>query len=388
MSMTSSIYDVELYANSFLFTLEEFSNAKSHSLLPVKCSHCGETFYCCKKEITRKIKNNKTRFYCNRKCSSKGQQKQKEHLIYTCKTCGKTFTELPSKYASGYFCSRSCANKYSSQFANTEEKRLEKSNSLKEYNNIHRRKRTKVISQREQETKLILSNIQSMYEDYNFFDMSNIINIPTDRIKSIAKKHNIEENKKFLPSKNHAVIRLCKTVLNKETSITKEDFNTVKNIIIYHIYNDNMSPLEIGKLYNYNHPSFHTFLINCFGITLKSLSEANISYHKRIGTYDKLSEKDLYYKKSQFKFGILTYKNIKGYELVEQYGVYNALTNKNGVSRDHMISINYGWTHNIPPEIISHPANCEIMTQSENSKKNSKSSITLEELKERIANWK
>ena len=308
--------------------------------------------------------------------------------IYICKYCGKSFSELPSKYASGDFCSRSCANKYSSQFANTEEKRLEKSNSLKEYNNIHKRKRTKVISQREQETKLILSNIQSMYEDYNFFDMSNIINIPTDRIKSIAKKHNIEENKKFLPSKNHAVIKLCKTVLDKETSITKEDFNTVKNILIYHIYNDNMSPLEIGKLYNYKHTSFHTFLINCFGITLKSLSEANISYHKRIGTYDKLSEKDLYYKNAQFKFGMLTYKNIKGYELIEQYGIYNALTNKNGVSRDHMLSINYGWNHNIPPEIISHPANCEIMTQSDNSKKSFKSSITLEELKERIANWK
>ena len=52
-----------------------------------------------------------------------------------------------------------------------------------------------------------------------------------------------------------------------------------------------------------------------------------------------------------------------------------------------MLSINYGWTHNIPPEIISHPANCEIILQTKNASKSKKSSITVEELIDKINNW-
>ena len=149
-----------------------------------------------------------------------------------------------------------------------------------------------------------------------------------------------------------------------------------------------MTPKMIGEIYGFYNTGINIFLSKELGIKLKSLKEANISYHKRVGTYDKLSEKELYYKRARFSFGFYKYKNIKGYELIEQYGIYNPLTNKNGVSRDHMLSINYGWTHNIPPEIIAHPANCEIILQSKNASKSKKSSITFEELNKRINNWK
>lgn len=77
--------------------------------------------------------------------------------IYVCKYCGKSFSELPSKYASGDFCSKECARKYSSQFANTNEMRTIKSNTacdklniphksneyitFDEYGNIHHKPR-------------------------------------------------------------------------------------------------------------------------------------------------------------------------------------------------------------------------------------------------------
>ena len=52
-----------------------------------------------------------------------------------------------------------------------------------------------------------------------------------------------------------------------------------------------------------------------------------------------------------------------------------------------MISRNYGWLNNIPPEVIAHPANCEMIIQSNNTSKGTKCSITLEELYERIEHW-
>ena len=50
-------------------------------------------------------------------------------------------------------------------------------------------------------------------------------------------------------------------------------------------------------------------------------------------------------------------------------------------SKDHKYSINEGFRNNIPPEIIGSIVNIDIMTISENSAKNFKCSISLEELK-------
>ena len=62
----------------------------------------------------------------------------------------------------------------------------------------------------------------------------------------------------------------------------------------------------------------------------------------------------------------------------------NRGNNLNGTSRDHIFSIKEGFIQGINPEIISHPANCELVRQIENSLKNSKCGITLEALLERI----
>jgi hypothetical protein len=52
-----------------------------------------------------------------------------------------------------------------------------------------------------------------------------------------------------------------------------------------------------------------------------------------------------------------------------------------------MYSVLDGYNNKIPEAIISHPANCQIIPQIENVKKGSKSSITIEELYQRIKEW-
>jgi hypothetical protein len=98
-----------------------------------------------------------------------------------------------------------------------------------------------------------------------------------------------------------------------------------------------------------------------------------------------------YYRKATiFDFDFRKHKHKFEYDLVEKYGWYspsNKGNNLNGVSKDHMYSVREGFINGIDPEIIKHPANCKLMIHNENNKKNSKCSITLEELLDRIEKW-
>jgi hypothetical protein len=132
VTLIFNISDNSLVENpSFLFTPEEFQQAKSREELPVKCKCCGKILYRKKKDIQGSLKNQKTNFYCSSKCYYNLKRTLQEPKIYTCKTCGKIFTELPSMAASGDFCSKFCARKYTSSFGNTEEKKKRKSETLK-----------------------------------------------------------------------------------------------------------------------------------------------------------------------------------------------------------------------------------------------------------------
>jgi hypothetical protein len=91
-----------------------------------------------------------------------------------------------------------------------------------------------------------------------------------------------------------------------------------------------------------------------------------------------------------FIFKLSDYPNKFDFELIKKYGWYhpkNRGDNLNGVSRDHIVSVRYGFENSIPPEIISHPANCQLMRHRDNSSKHSKCGMTIEELKEKIQNW-
>jgi len=91
-----------------------------------------------------------------------------------------------------------------------------------------------------------------------------------------------------------------------------------------------------------------------------------------------------------FNFSIRDYPNEFDSKLIEKYGWYSATNRGNnlgGVSRDHMVSVKYGFINNIPTEYIKHPANCKLLIHNENISKGAKISITYEELLERIKLW-
>lgn len=88
-----------------------------------------------------------------------------------------------------------------------------------------------------------------------------------------------------------------------------------------------------------------------------------------------------------FDFNINEYKNEFDLELVKKFGWYspsNKGNNLNGISKDHMFSVNDGFKYGISYKLIKHPANCKLMIHLDNNKKNINSSITLLELCDKI----
>lgn len=96
----------------------------------------------------------------------------------------------------------------------------------------------------------------------------------------------------------------------------------------------------------------------------------------------------IYRPSCEFDFILDDYKDkIPNYNLIKEYGLYspsNKGNNLNGISKDHMVSVKYGFENNISPEIIKHPANCMLLKHSDNNIKKTSNSITIEELIKRI----
>ena len=71
-----------------LFTKEEFDQAKSVDLLPLKCEHCGKTFYITKKMIKFSMKNPSkvSCRFCSIQCA---QLSHKKRITTNCEHCGK-----------------------------------------------------------------------------------------------------------------------------------------------------------------------------------------------------------------------------------------------------------------------------------------------------------
>lgn len=80
-----------------------------------------------------------------------------------------------------------------------------------------------------------------------------------------------------------------------------------------------------------------------------------------------------------FKFNIRDYVDLFDINVINKIGWVSS-TNKNGLSKDHKVSIYDAIENRYDPYYISHPCNCEIMPMTENIKKSSKSSITYQEL--------
>lgn len=92
----------------------------------------------------------------------------------------------------------------------------------------------------------------------------------------------------------------------------------------------------------------------------------------------------------EFKFGVKSFPKEFNLKLIQEHGWYQASNrgnNLNGVSRDHIISVKFGFENKIAPEIIAHPANCRLMRHINNQKKNIDCNMSLEDLKNKIKEW-
>lgn len=91
-----------------------------------------------------------------------------------------------------------------------------------------------------------------------------------------------------------------------------------------------------------------------------------------------------------FLFSLNDFPQEFDFSLIEKYGWYKAKNhgnNLNGISRDHKVSVNFGFANLIDPYIISHPANCNLLCHSDNVSKHKNCSITMEELLDNIKSW-
>ncbi len=103
-----------------------------------------------------------------------------------------------------------------------------------------------------------------------------------------------------------------------------------------------------------------------------------------------LPEYEKYKRECQFEFGIRDYPEEFDFSLIEKHGWYKAKNhgdNLGGVSRDHIMSIRWGFENKIDPKYIRHPANCQLLIHNDNVSKGKKESITLDILLERIRVW-
>jgi hypothetical protein len=68
-------------------------------------------------------------------------------------------------------------------------------------------------------------------------------------------------------------------------------------------------------------------------------------------------------------------------------GVFNSKKNPKGMVRDHILSRKDGLFLRIWPELLRHPANCQLLTHAQNVSKRSKSGFTYEQLCDKIIKY-
>lgn len=106
-------------------------------------------------------------------------------------------------------------------------------------------------------------------------------------------------------------------------------------------------------------------------------------------TVEQGSLKDFRYLCS-FKFSLNEYPEEFDFSLAEKYGWYKAKNrgdNLNGVSRDHIVSVRFGYDNGIDTKIISHPANCQLLRHNDNVSKGKNCGLTIKELIVKISEW-
>lgn len=378
----------------FLFTEEDFSFAKSRDILKCKCAFCGKEFGVSKHKLQGFIKANRADIVCGYKCgmalkSKKFKESQKHPDFYVCEECGATI-QWKDKYGSGRFCSPFCYHSWiGKNHANSEESRKKKVEIAK----IKRETLPIYISNTNNSIVVpneIISKIKKMNQTWLLYDIRKMLNIDQATFKKIKKHCNLKDMPNLVPIKNTMLINFCRSVLNKpieQGGITFDDLELVKQKLIVHTNEERLSVPEILKMYGFVGTD-HRLLTKNFNIQFRTHRDANIELLRRKGYYDNLSAREKYYNEARFRFSGKLLPYVVGAELLKTHKFCNQSNpSLNGIVRDHRVSRNYGFEHNIDPYLISHPANCELMFRDENSSKSDRCSITVEQLIEEVEWW-
>jgi len=389
----------------FLFTKDELDSVRVRDKLECKCSHCGKVFERCKRDILKKhYRKNKPLIYCSQKCCNEHRTvlaNDRNHHDYICQTCGRE-VKKGDWYGSGMFCCERCAKSYAGKLANTSELRQKKSEKLKKKRfwngtdisyfqcrpkyrpNSHQKHNP---SKKQYSQSELVSAITFLHKKWNLRDINNILCIPCKSYKDFIQSNNISENDQYVDFKRYKVIERCRIALNKpfeDGSITVDDLKTVQDKCHKLMFEDDWSAEEVCRNYLQMEKPNPKFLELSLGIELRSLSMASIASYRKNGYYDNRDAEEAYRAQCEFRLSSNLYPYIFGFELVKLHGWYHPIKNPYGISKDHMVSVYYGFTHNIDPYLISHPANCMFMLQSENASKCENCSITVQELIERV----
>lgn len=404
-----------------LFTYEDAYNKSIPSRTPslqCKCAYCGKIFLIDRHTAQDIIVKKRHHTFCSRICSNKFTTKH--HQAYTCKMCGKQVAS-DDYYGSGSFCSVVCSRKYSSKFANSKESIRKKQETLRKYYDAklgpNRKSKTKSKETSPSPktfykrliSKQLMFSISTIIQSFNykhihitipktlegyiiegaayiliemtrkwsFWDIKTLLNIKRFKIfKQYCKSLLIEDNPIFISCNPPITIKICRQVLNKpilEGSITINEKNEIAKECERLLYKEKWSTKKVCLEYLHCSTGRCEY-ISVLGARTYTVSEALINRHNL--TLDQKTNYRRYRRQCKFNFT----------KELEEY-LFNSekLTITNDIpTKDHMVSVTYGFLHNIDPYLISHPANCMILSNSSNSSKNSSCSITINELIERV----
>lgn len=408
-----------------LFTHEDAYNKSIPSRTPslqCKCAYCGKIFLINKHTAQDIIVKKRRRIYCSRACSNKS--KVKHHQSYQCEMCGKT-VQADEYYGEGRFCSPSCSRKYSNGFSRSQESNKKRSETLRKYydnklgpdrkkqRKYKKSERKKIKSLQKKRLSLISKRssfsiatlirsfnqehfhipvpseieecihegavfiLNEMTKKWSLFDIQTLLNIKNDKtFKEYCKSLLIEDNPAFIKNTKHRAIEICRRMFNKPLSagsITIEERNQVGRECERLLYEEKWSTKKVCEEYLHCKTSSYVFLA-ALGVRTYTVSEALLV------RYNISPEQRTAYKEYRRKCGFNFTRELEECLFGEDK---KAITNDTP-TKDHMVSVIYGFIHDIDPYLMSHPANCMILSNSNNSSKNGSCSITLDELTERV----
>lgn len=389
-----------------LFRYEDAYNKSTPSrekTLQCKCGYCGKIFLISRHDAQDIIKRKYANTFCSRFCANKS--KIVKHKSYNCEFCGK-FVSLENYYGKGRFCSLTCAKKFSGSKASPLSiKKLQKNKPLKKqhirkiFSNSTKKLKTKIFTfsistkihnlnyniihiplPENFETSIINGAkyiILQMLNKWSIWDINLLLKIKSNKdFRRYCRLLKIKDNPIFVDNRLINSIKICRNLLNKTLlngSITIKEKDKIAKECERLLYEEKWSTKKVCLEY-LKCNKFNASILASLGVRTYTVSEALLVRHN-ISPEQRTAYKE-YRRKCKFNFT----KELEDCLFdADKLAIHDDIPTK-----DHMVSVIYGFIHNIDPYLMSHPANCMILPNSRNSSKNSSCSITLNELIDRI----